>query len=232
MENQKGRIQMIDIEVWTRRLLHKADEAFGERLWFVGLQGSYARGEATETSDIDIVVILDDLSFSDIQKYNSILDGMPHKELACGFLSGKKELFNWEPSDLFQFYYDTVPLRGSLDDLLGLLDVNVIDRAIKIGACNVYHGCVHNMLYEKNDEILRRLYKAAAFVAQARAFKLTGRYIKKRDELLELSDGEIVKISSDLKNGAKVDFAEMSNKLFEWSKRLINETEKLNGKNI
>jgi predicted nucleotidyltransferase len=232
MENQKGRIQMIDIEVWTRRLLHKADEAFGERLWFVGLQGSYARGEATETSDIDIVVILDDLSFSDIQKYNSILDGMPHRELACGFLSGKKELLNWEPSDLFQFYYDTVPLSGSLDELLDLLDVSVIDRAIKIGACNVYHGCIHNMLYEKNDEILRGLYKSAAFVAQARAFKLTGRYIQKRDELLELSDGEIVKISSDLKNGGQVDFDEMSKKLFEWSKSLINEPEKLNGKNI
>ena len=223
---------MIDIEVWTRRLLHKADEAFGERLWFVGLQGSYARGEATETSDIDIVLILDDLSFSDIQKYNSILDGMPHRELACGFLSGKKELFNWEPSDLFQFFYDTVPLRGSLDELLDLLDPRVIDRAIKIGACNVYHGCVHNMLYEKNDEVLRGLYKSAGFVAQARAFKLTGRYIKKRDDLFELSDGEIVKILSNLKNGGKVDFAEMSNKLFEWSKRLINETEKLNGKNI
>jgi hypothetical protein len=157
---------------------------------------------------------------------------MPHRELACGFLSGKKELFNWEPSDLFQFFYDTVPLRGNLDELLGLLDVNVIDRAIKIGACNVYHGCVHNMLYEKNDEILRGLYKSAAFVAQARAFKLTGRYIKKRDELLELPDGEIVKISSDLKNGGQVDFDEMSKKLFEWSKSLINEPERLNGKNI
>lgn len=223
---------MIDIGSWTEQLLHKADEAFGERLWFVGLQGSYARGEATETSDIDIVVILDDLSFSDIQKYNSILDGMPHRELACGFLSGKKELFNWEPSDLFQFFYDTVPLRGSLDELLDLLDPRVIDRAIKIGACNVYHGCIHNMLYEKNDEILRGLYKSAGFVAQARAFKLTGRYIKKRDELLELPDGEIVKISSDLKNGGQIDFDEMSKKLFEWSKSLINEPEKLNGKNI
>ncbi len=223
---------MIDIGVWTRQLLNKAEEAFGERLWFVGLQGSYARGDATDTSDIDIVVILDDLSFSDIEKYNSILDSLPYRELACGFLSGKKELLNWEPSDLFQFYYDTIPLLGSLDGLLSLLDPRVIDRAIKIGACNVYHGCVHNMLYEKSDEVLRGLYKSAAFVAQARAFKLTGRYIKKRDELSELSDGEIVKISSDLKNGGKVDFDEMSKKLFEWSKRLINETEKLNGKNI
>ena len=217
---------MIDIGSWTEQLLHKAEEVFGERLWFVGLQGSYARGEATATSDIDIVVILDDLSFSDIQKYNSILNLLPYRELACGFLSGKEELLNWEPSDLFQFYYDTVPLLGSLDELLGLLDVSVIDRAIKIGACNVYHGCVHNMLYEKSDEVLCGLYKSAVFVAQARAFKLTGRYIKKRDELSELSDGEIVKISSDLKNGGKVVFDEMSQKLFEWSKRLINETEK------
>ena len=217
---------MIDIGSWTEQLLHKAEEVFGERLWFVGLQGSYARGEATATSDIDIVVILDDLSFSDIQKYNSILNLLPYRELACGFLSGKEELLNWEPSDLFQFYYDTVPLRGSLDELLGLLDVSVIDRAIKAGACNVYHGCVHNMLYEKSDEVLCGLYKSAVFVAQAHAFKLTGRYIKKRDELSELSDGEIVKISSDLKNGGKVVFDEMSQKLFEWSKRLINETEK------
>ncbi len=30
--------------------------------YFVGLQGSYGRGEATESSDIDIVVILDELT--------------------------------------------------------------------------------------------------------------------------------------------------------------------------
>ena len=223
---------MIEITTWMDGFLKALNINFGNRIWFVGLQGSYSRGEATETSDIDIVVIFDKLSALDIQKYNAMLDTMPHRELICGFISGKEELLNWEPSDLFQFFYDTVPLRGSLDELLDLLDPRVIDRAIKIGACNVYHGCIHNMLYEKNDEILRGLYKSAAFVAQARAFKLTGRYIKKRDELLELPDGEIVKISSDLKNGAKVDFDEMSNKLFEWSKRLINETEKLNGKNI
>ena len=82
------------------------------------------------------------------------------------------------------------------------------------------------MLYEKSEEILRGLYKSAVFVAQARAFKLTGRYIKKRDEFAKLPDGEIVKISSDLKNGGAVDFDEMSKKLFEWSQKLINETEK------
>jgi len=217
---------MFDLSDWMPVFLQTLEDTFAERIWFVGLQGSRSRGEATETSDIDTVVILDDLTAADLQTYHNMLDTLPHRELICGFLSGKQELLHWEPSDLFQFYYDTVPLLGNLDELLGLLDPSVIDRAIKAGACNVYHGCVHNMLYEKSDEVLCGLYKSAVFVAQARAFKLTGRYIKKRDELSELSDGEIVKISSDLKNGGKVVFDEMSQKLFEWSKRLINETEK------
>ena len=57
---------MIDIAVWMDRFLNLLEESFGKRIWFVGLQGSYARGEATQTSDIDVVVILDKLSASDI----------------------------------------------------------------------------------------------------------------------------------------------------------------------
>ena len=62
----------------------------------MGLQGSYGRGEATEASDIDIVVILDKLSADDIQTYNSMLDTLPHRDLICGFLSGRDEIMNWE----------------------------------------------------------------------------------------------------------------------------------------
>lgn len=61
-------------------------------MWFVGLQGSYGRGEATETSDMDIVVILDTLSVADMQAYHVMLDTLPHRELICGFLSGKDEM--------------------------------------------------------------------------------------------------------------------------------------------
>ena len=109
---------MIDIKIWMENFLKSLNECFGERVWFVGLQGSFARGEATENSDIDVVVILDELSATDIINYNKMLDTLPHRELICGFLSGKKEILNWEPSDLFQFYYDTKPIKGSLDELL------------------------------------------------------------------------------------------------------------------
>ena len=65
---------MVDIKKWMNIFLQKLDETFGSRIWFVGLQGSYGRGEAAETSDIDVVVILDELSTEDIQTYNTMLD--------------------------------------------------------------------------------------------------------------------------------------------------------------
>ena len=55
---------MIDITAWMQNFVQILDDTFGNRVWFVGLQGSYAREEATETSDIDTVVILDE--FSDV----------------------------------------------------------------------------------------------------------------------------------------------------------------------
>ncbi|MBR5280517.1 MAG: nucleotidyltransferase domain-containing protein [Clostridia bacterium] len=56
-------------------------EVFGDRVWFVGLQGCYARGEACEASDIDMVVILNELFALDIHVYNAMLDTLPHREL-------------------------------------------------------------------------------------------------------------------------------------------------------
>ena len=72
---------MIDITVWMQNFLQTLNETFANRVWFVGLQGSYGRGEATETSDIDVVVILDELSAADIQTYNAMLDTLPHRAL-------------------------------------------------------------------------------------------------------------------------------------------------------
>jgi len=215
---------MIELTAWMNGFLQALNENFADRVWFVGLQGSYGRGEATETSDIDVVVILDELSAPDIGAYNAMIDSLPRRELICGFLSGKKELLNWEASDLFQFYHDTKPIKGSLDELLPLLDKAAVDRAIKIGACNIYHGCVHNMLHEKSDEILRGLYKSASFVVQASAFQRTGNYISRQKDLLDYVSGEesiIVETFIGLKQGAPVQFNEMSEALFEWAKKLI-----------
>ncbi|MEE1322102.1 MAG: nucleotidyltransferase domain-containing protein [Acutalibacteraceae bacterium] len=217
---------MIDITIWMQTFLQALNKNFGKRVWFVGLQGSYGRGEATETSDIDIVVILDELSAKDIQNYNALLDSLPHRELICGFLSGKREIMNWEPSDLFQFCYDTTPIKGSLDEVMAAIDESTLNRAIKIGACNIYHGCVHNMLHEKSVDILRSLYKSASFVVQAIVFKQTGSYIKHQEELLAfaMSDEQaVINTFLSMKKDGTVDFIPMSDTLFVWARKWISE---------
>ena len=217
---------MIDITTFMNTFLQRLTEIFGGRVWFVGLQGSYGRGEATETSDIDVVVILDELSASDIGAYHAMLDTLTHRELICGFVSGKKELLCWEPSDLFQFYYDTTPIQGSLDELLTIIDETALCRAIKIGACNIYHGCVHNMLHEKSEDVLRGLYKSASFVVQAIAFRQTGKYIKYQQDLLGVvsaDEQKIIETFLKLKNGEDVDFGVISETLFAWAKKQITE---------
>ena len=217
---------MIDITIWMQNFLQILNKTFIDRVWFVGLQGSYGRGEATETSDIDVVVILDKLSATDIPTYNSMLDTLSDRALICGFLSGKDDIMNWEPSDLFQFYHDTTPIKGSLDEVLNLVDENAVNRAIKIGACNIFHGCVHNMLHEKSEDILKGLYKSASFVVQAIVFKQTGKYIKHQEELFTVANPDeknIINTFLSLKKGGTVDFISMSETLFAWAKKWISE---------
>ena len=217
---------MIDINAWMDNFLQKLDETFGDRTWFVGLQGSYGRGEATETSDIDVVVILDRSSVQDIRAYDAMLDLLPHRGSVCGFLSGKDELMDWEPSDLFQFYHDTTPIKGSLDALLTVIDSSSVDRAIKLGACNIFHGCIHNMLHEKSGEILKGLYKSASFVVQAIVFRQTGNYIRHQAELIWTASSDeraIIETFLHLKNGGSADLDAMSETLFAWSKKWISE---------
>ena len=216
----KGVVTVIELKSWMERYMDSLNETFGDRIWFVGLQGSYGRGEATENSDIDLVVILEELMAPDIYRYNKMLDTLPNRDLICGLLSGKREILHWDPSDLFQFCHDTTPIKGDLKEVLAQVDQEAVSRAIKMGACNIYHGCVHNMLYEKNEDILKGLYKAATFVIQAIAYQQTENYFRRQNDLiLAVQDSEktILETFLFLKNGGEVDFARMSEELFYWS---------------
>ena len=215
---------MIEINSWLNDLVDRLSDVFSNRIWFVGLQGSYARGEATENSDIDVVVILDALTINDINNYNDILDSLPHSDLTCGFLSGIEELQHWDPSDLFHFYHDTKPIKGSLDILFPLITNEAIDRAIKSGMCNIYHGCIHNMLYEKSEEQLIGLYKYASYIIQMMCYRKLGKYISKLSDLINAVSSEertIIDTFTCMKNGEIVDLSAMSEIIFNWSKKHI-----------
>ena len=218
---------MIDISTWTDQFLQALRHNFKDRVWFVGLQGSHGRGEATETSDIDMVVILDEVNAADLTAYHTMLDQLPYRELLCGFLSGKQEILNWDAADLFQLYHDTTPIVGSLDEVLERIDGAAVNRAIKLGVCNLYHGCVHNILYDHSENILKGLYKGASFVVQAIVFQETGRYFRHQTDLRQAvspKERSILDTFLHLKNGGAVDFASMSETLFTWCKHWIERT--------
>ena len=216
-----------DIDSWMKRYLDKLKSLFGSHLLFVGLQGSYGRGEAMDSSDIDAVVILNHATAGDLKAYSEMLDTLPNREKVCGFISGRQELINWERSDLFQFYHDTTPIFGSIDFLLPLIGKEDIHRAVRIGACNIYHICGHNMVHEKDAEILKALYKSAAFTVQAIYYYQTGTYIKQRAELipvLQPQEQEILQTSITFKkqpNMERTEFERLSELLFNWAAGLI-----------
>lgn len=51
-------------------------------------------------------------------------------------------------------------------------------RAVRMGACNLYHACAHNMLHEKSPEVLGALLKSAVFTVQAKHYCACGAYIR------------------------------------------------------
>lgn len=217
----------INIDAWINEYQKAVENKFGNRIWFIGLQGSYGRGEATEQSDIDMVLILDNISIEDLKAYSDILDTLPERSKACGFISGKEELFSWEPSDLFQFYYDTVPIKGSLDILLNYIQRDDIRRAIRIGTCNVYHICVHNLVHEKSLDILKAIYKSAVFILQAIAFYDTGKYERQKStlqSLLKPKDQNILQSGIELKEKdqiSKEEFDKLSELMLNWASKWI-----------
>ena len=220
-----------NIDQWVKTYTEAMQKQFGNRVWFIGLQGSYGRGEATCTSDIDVVLILDTLSVQDLKLYAKLLDTLPNREKVCGFVSGKAEIEAWEKSDLFQFCNDTTPIIGSLAHLMNEISEADIKRAIRIGVCNIYHACVHNLLHEKSAEILKSLYKSAAFTCQAIVYLQTGVFEKKQVNLSQFlmpEDRLIIDTRLSLNSVdelSKDEFTRLTDMLIKWSSEWIQQCE-------
>lgn len=216
----------LEIWSWMRQLEARLRSAFGERLVFLGLQGSRARGEATANSDIDAVVILDEASMDDLEVYNAILDEMPERSLSCGFVAGRRELENWERSDLLSLCLDTVPVWGSLEFVQRRIGTEDVRRAVRIGACNLYHGAVHNFLHGKCMETLASLYKGAVFTVRTEHYLETGEYIQARQALVgqvNASARSILEAAGTLREGQSEESFEMlSERLIQYCAVLMD----------
>lgn len=173
----------IDLAPWLEEARTRLQVAFGDRLRFLGLQGSYGRGEANDRSDIDLVVILDEVRPEDWRTYRALLSELPHPELACGFFSGAAELEHWDRADLFQFVHDTTPLFGDLPALTPAIGQEDVQRALHRAACDLYHATGHNLLHGRSVPVLAAQFKSAAFALRARCWLETGKFHRSTAEL-------------------------------------------------
>ena len=153
---------------------------------------------------------------------------MPDKELACGFISGKDELQNWSKADLFQFFYDTKPLAGNLEDIIQPPAIEDIKKSIKTSSETLYHAAVHSFVHSTNyKEDLKNLYKMTFFILQAEYFIETNCYIKTKKELVECLQGldkEILSICinrTQLDTMDKVELESLYKKLIGWVSKNI-----------
>lgn len=167
----------LDMDRWLKEFRGRLTGLFGERLRFFGIQGSYGRGEQTDGSDIDVVVITDRMEPEDLQAYRGMLESVEHNEQVCGFVAGEAELRGWEKADLLQLYLDTKPLYGSLEEIGTMFTEEDVRRAVLSGACNLYHASSHNFLHARDMDVLKGLYKAARFTVRMKYRLETGEYI-------------------------------------------------------
>lgn len=217
--------QDFDINVWLEYFRGKLVSLFGRRLRFFGLQGSYGRGEQTAGSDIDVVVVIDGMRRCDIFAYRNMLDTMDRSSMICGFVAGSEELRGWEKSDLLQLFLDTQPIIGSLDSFGVFFTKEDIRRAVKIGACNIYHACLHNFLHARNKGVLAELFKSARFTVRMKHYYDTGDYVSSFCRLKDVVPGEdrqILLCAASVADGCNSDcFDGYSLMLADWAGDII-----------
>jgi uncharacterized protein len=219
---------MIDINQWMKQYQDTVKRVFGSRILFIGLQGSYGRGEANRNSDIDVVLILDKVSLTDLKEYKEAIEKLPYRTLICGFVSGEEELEGWCRADLFQFYHDTISYYGNLDEIIPAPTNADARSAVLTGACNLYHACSHNYLHSSDLETLKALYKSSFFVLQAKHYSETGNYIRSHSALKNILAGtdlmvmqynELIKTAK----GSQTELARYSDLMLRWTQQLISE---------
>ena len=210
---------MFDLDKYLADLILNSRSAFGERLLYIGLQGSWLRGEAHENSDIDIMVILDGLSVRDMDTYRGILKGIGFYEKSCGFICGKDEMKRWNPLEVCQLCHTTKDLVGVLTDYLPPATREDEINYVNLSLGNLYHELCHRYIHEdreKNAAKFRGTCKNMFYLIQNLHFLESGHFILSRKDLKEAvtEEDRIVLEMADLPDG--YDFDQAFSSLFAW----------------
>ena len=210
---------MFDLDNYLNDLINNCRADFKERLLYVGLQGSWLRGEANENSDIDIMVVLDRFSVQDMDRYREILNTIGFYERSCGFICGRDELLRWNPLEVCQLRHTTKDLFGVLTDHLPSATQEDEVNYVKLSLGNLYHELCHRYIHagkNKNVAKFRGTCKSVFFLMQnlhyleSDCFILTRKGLK---EAVSAEDRRVLELA-ELPDG--FDFEQAFSVLFSW----------------
>ncbi|MBQ6174679.1 MAG: nucleotidyltransferase domain-containing protein [Clostridia bacterium] len=221
---------MFDLNKYLADLILNCRSAFGERLLYVGLQGSRLRGEAHENSDIDVMVILERFSVRDMDTYRDILKKIGFYEKSCGFICGKEEMKRWNPLEVCQLRHTTKDLVGVLTDYLPSATREDEINYVKLSLGNLYHELCHRYIHadrDKNAAKFRGTCKSVFYLIQNLHFLESGDFILSRKDLKEavMKEDRSVLELADLPDG--YDFDQAFSSLFVWCQRTCDRMERL-----
>ena len=210
---------MFQLSSYLDQLISECRSVFGDRLLYVGLQGSYLRGEANENSDIDVMLVLDRLTVEDMRAYKSILKRIGYYEKSCGFICGRDELMRWNPLETCQLRHTTKDLFGNLSDYLPTASRADEINYVKLSIGNLYHELCHRYIHadsEKNRIRFRDTCKGMFFLLQNLVYLETGIFAVTKKELRSLVSEEdrIMLSMTDLPD--TFDFDSMFRFTFGW----------------
>lgn len=209
----------MDIDTWMNDLIERLRIGFKERLVLIGLQGSRARGEQREDSDIDVVVIVEDLDADDLALYRSIVQRMPHAELACGFIGSPDVLAAWPRHDVFNLVNDTDIRYGSFDFMDTEFTAEEAKLAADACASEIYHALCHTAVFEPNmlPDLLQGCLKSVFFGIRAKHFAQTGEFVNSRAQLSKLANDDETKLLQAYNGDTQMDDQELASRLLRWS---------------
>ena len=224
---------MFDLDKYLADLILNCRMAFGERLLYMGLQGSWLRGEAHENSDIDIMVILDGFSVRDMDTYREILKKIGFYERSCGFICGKDEMKRWNPLEVCQLCQTTKDMVGVLIDYLPPATREDEINYVKLSLGNLYHELCHRYIHadrEKNNARFRGTCKSVFYLIQNLHFLESGHFILSRKDLKEAVTDEDRLILELAELPDVYEFDQAFSSLFAWCQKTFARIEYLGGK--
>jgi len=218
---------MVQIKQYLPRLTEQLKKEFTSRLVYVGLQGSYLREEATATSDIDIMIVLEDLTVSDLDHYRTVLQSVGNFEKSCRFICSRTDLANWNPLEIHHLLHNTKDYFGELSKLVPTYTEEDIRSFVKLSLNNLYHELCHRYIHadpKKNASQLPGSYKSVFFILQNLYFLKSRTHINTKAELLPLlgePDRIVLERAIALSSGDTYDFHDSFTLLFGWCQETL-----------